>query len=73
MQLGDKTPRKKRKTMLSATLHCLDNPPQPSEATPAPVLVENLQDWGVLCNLSPSEVTLEAPMKRKPYDEDVAA
>jgi hypothetical protein len=34
--------------------------------------METLQDWGVLCNVPPSEITLEALLKVKPDDQDVA-
>jgi hypothetical protein len=67
-QLPDKTPRKKRKVLESAALHLLDNPPRPSEIVPAPVPIETLQQWGLFCNVSPSELTTDELMTRKTND-----
>jgi hypothetical protein len=64
-QLPDMTPRKKRKVLDSATLRLLDNPPRPSEVVPAPVPIETLQQWGLFCNVSPSELTADELMTRK--------
>jgi hypothetical protein len=67
-QLPDKTPRKKRKVLDSAALHLLDNPPRPSDIVPAPVPIETLQQWGLFCNVSPSELTADELMTRKTND-----
>jgi hypothetical protein len=67
-QLPDKTPRKKRKVLDSAALHLLDNPPRPSEIVPAPVPIETLHQWGLFCNVSPSELTADELMTRKTND-----
>jgi hypothetical protein len=66
----DKTPTKKRKVVAPAL--SLDQPPKPSEEIPAPVPLETLQEWGLQCNVSPSEITPDALMTRN-SDDNVAA
>jgi hypothetical protein len=67
-QLPDKTPRKKRKVLDSTAIHLLDNRPRPSEIVPAPVRIETLQQWGLFCNVSPSELTADELMTRNTND-----
>jgi hypothetical protein len=66
----DKTPRKKRKAVAPAL--SLDQPPKPSEEISAPVPLETLQEWGLQCNVSPSEITPDALMTRNSYDNAAA-
>jgi hypothetical protein len=67
VQLDDVT-RKKRKTVKVPALHSLDAPPKPTDAVPAPVPVETLQEWAIQCSVPPSEVTLDS-LLNKVYDD----
>jgi hypothetical protein len=48
----------------------LDVPPKPTDGILAPVPIDTLQGWGLLCDVPPSEVTISALTSNKIQDDD---